>query len=112
MDGDDEPIDPSTILLCQETIKQLVSTFSVDEPILCPVGDGSIDMNWEGQGVYCTLTKGMLQIVTRPLTRPIKPEEIKFDDFDIPEKMEDAKCGIFSPVACIGTFRDIGSLIK
>jgi hypothetical protein len=60
---DEDSVAPSKDLI--ETIKSVVITLldeGAPEPEVCPVEDGSIDLNWEDKRLYCTLSEEELTI--------------------------------------------------
>lgn len=77
--------------------KDLVSSYPIEEPVLYNVEDGSIDMYWEKRGVYCTLMKTMLQVVTRPISCP-KPDEILVDDYELPTDKNEMKKVVYTHI--------------
>jgi hypoxanthine phosphoribosyltransferase len=53
-DGKSRAINADLVNTCKELVSNLV-THGIPEPQLCPVEDGSIDLNWDAAQVFCTL---------------------------------------------------------
>lgn len=54
-DGEGAPISPALIQKAGD-LSAVLCGHGLPEPLVCPVPDGSLDLNWDDHAVYCTMS--------------------------------------------------------